>query len=98
MDPPKDALRDPSRHIGPLPTGPVVGEFYHTGLVFENPADGFLAQSPQVRNLVDRVVFFERIARGVVLNGLWQFPSAWSVRPGIRSLSRFYRRPKRYTL
>jgi len=97
VNPFQNALRDSPRHISSLIPRLVIGEFYHSGLVFEDPADGFLAQAPQVRNLVDRIVFFERIARGMVLNGLWQFPSAQSVRHGIHSLSRFYRRAKRDT-
>src|SRR5260370_1256565 len=85
-----DALRDPPRHISPLVPGLVIVDLYDSSLLFEDPANSFLTQSPKMRNLVDRVVLLERIACRFVLDCLRQFPGLQGAQPGIQSQPGFH--------
>src|SRR5260370_35765304 len=85
MDPSKDALRDPPRHISPLVPGLEIVDLYDSRLLFEDPANSFLTQSPDMRNLVDRVVLLERIACRFVLDFIRQFPGLPALQTGIQS-------------
>jgi hypothetical protein len=68
MDPSKDALRDPPRHIGPLVPRLMIVDFHDARLLLENPADGLLAQSPQLRDLIDRIMLLARNIRSCVFD------------------------------
>ena len=47
--------------------GFVISKFYDSRLLFENPADGPSAQTPKLRNLINRIVLLEGIAWSLVL-------------------------------
>ena len=90
MDASKNALWDPPRDIAPLEARLVIGELYYTRLLFEDPTNGLLAQTPQVRDLVDRIVFLEGIACDLVLARTWQLPDLQGALHGIQTLPRLH--------